>query len=116
MNPTWLPDAIKVARRIRSRTRNLPGAKHQVYVVLIYDPDKKIDGVYVGLTGRTPEERFAQHRAGYKASGKVRRYGIELLPQLYSHLNYCLYEEGKKLEASLYADLKKVVPWAEGGH
>jgi hypothetical protein len=34
---------------------------------------------YVGMTGRTPEVRFSQHREGYKANRFVAEYGVRLL-------------------------------------
>jgi hypothetical protein len=34
------------------------------------------------LDGLTPEERFANHKAGTKAAWVVMRYGLRLLPQL----------------------------------
>ena len=35
--------------------------------------------VYVGQTAHTPEERFAQHKAGGRlAAGKPHRYGVKL--------------------------------------
>jgi hypothetical protein len=35
------------------------------------------------MTGLTPEERFANHKAGTKAAAVVKRYGLRLLPELY---------------------------------
>ena len=35
--------------------------------------------VYVGQTARSAEERFEQHKAGYKASRWVRDFGLHLL-------------------------------------
>lgn len=40
--------------------------------------------VYVGSTAHTPEERFRQHLAGYKANKYAKRYGVRLKPRLYS--------------------------------
>ena len=40
----------------------------------------------------TPEERFANHKAGTKAAWVVKRYGLRLLPELYAHLNPMPYE------------------------
>lgn len=34
--------------------------------------------VYVGSTGRSVEERFQQHKRGYKANSLARRYGKRL--------------------------------------
>lgn len=40
--------------------------------------------VYVGETGRTPEERFAAHKAGQRAAVIVNRFGVRLRPDLAS--------------------------------
>src|SRR6266704_1018902 len=89
-------------QRLREHSpKTTTGDHHNVYVVLLdpaaarirkvllanpaRDPDKPI--VYVGLTGLTPEERFANHKQGIKSSSLVRRFGIRLLPKLYEHLN-----------------------------
>lgn len=39
--------------------------------------------VYVGQTCHTPEERFRQHKAGYKSSRWARKYGVRLRPGLW---------------------------------
>jgi hypothetical protein len=39
-------------------------------------PDKPC--VYVGSTGIDPERRYEQHKAGIKAAGLVRRFGLGL--------------------------------------
>ena len=39
------------------------------------------------MTVLTPEERFANHKAGTKAAWVVKRYGLRLLPELYDQLN-----------------------------
>ena len=54
--------------------------------------DPKKPCVYVGMTGLTPEERFANHKAGTKAAWVVKRYGLRLLPELYEHLNPMPFE------------------------
>ena len=38
--------------------------------------------VYVGETCHTAQERFAQHKAGYKASRWPRKYGVRVRPRL----------------------------------
>lgn len=50
--------------------------------------------LYVGMTSKTPAERFEQHRSGYvnkkgfKISANiVHKYGMYLRPSLYEHLN-----------------------------
>ena len=79
------------------RFKQQPEHHHYVYVVLL-DPavgrvrkvraantkrDRKKSCVYVGMTGLSPEERFANHKAGTKAAWVVKRYGLRLLPELY---------------------------------
>jgi len=65
---------------------------HHVYVVLLAPAvgkirkvraenpkrDRKKPCVYVGMTGLTPEVRFANHKAGIKASSVATRYGVRL--------------------------------------
>ena len=63
-------------------------------------------GLYVGLTGLTPEERFLNHKAGHKASKWVRRFGIGLLPALYRHLNPLGYESATSAEVALAQALR----------
>ena len=50
--------------------------------------------LYVGMTSKTPAERFKQHKTGYvnkkghKLSASiVHKYGAYLRPSLYNHLN-----------------------------
>ena len=73
---------------------------HSVYVVLLELAPNDY-GLYVGLTGLTPEERFLNHKAGRKASRWVRRYGIGLLPALYRHLNPLDWELATTAEVTL---------------
>jgi hypothetical protein len=47
-------------------------------------PDKP--SVYVGMTGRTAEQRFEQHKNGYKANRFARQFGIRLRKRLYPPL------------------------------
>jgi hypothetical protein len=103
---------------------------HNVYVVLldpaaarnrkvlranpVRDPQKPV--VYVGLTGLTPEERFANHKSGIKSSSLVRRFGIRLLPELYKHLNPMPYEAAAQMEKDLTEDLRRAGYTVVGGH
>ena len=50
--------------------------------------------LYVGMTSKTPAERFKQHRTGYVnkkghklAANLVQKYGMYLRPSLYEHIN-----------------------------
>jgi hypothetical protein len=68
------------------------------------------------MTGLTPEQRFANHKAGIKAARIVRRYGVRLVPTLYEHLNPMPYEMAVRLEAELAASLRKRGFQVFGGH
>ncbi len=63
--------------------------------------------VYVGMTGIGPEERFEQHRSGYKASRYVKRYGVRLMPKLYRKYNPMEYEEAVERERRLADRLRR---------
>jgi hypothetical protein len=62
---------------------------------------------YVGMTGLTPEERFRNHKRGYKGNRFVREFGIRLLPELYEKLNPMAYAEAAKKEEDLARALRK---------
>ena len=112
------------------RAKRQPEQHHNVYVVLL-DPaagrlravraanprrDPKKPCVYVGMTGLTPEERLANHKAGTKAASVVKRYGIRLLPELYAHLNPMPFEAAAQMEQDLAEDLCRVGCTVTGGH
>lgn len=117
-------------RTLRKFTSAEPRDHHNVYVVLLdkavgkirkvkllnpnHDPKKP--SVYVGLTGLTPEERFANHQQGIKSSSLVKRFGIRLLPELYEHLNPMPYEAAAQMEKDLTEDLRRVGYTVVGGH
>jgi predicted GIY-YIG superfamily endonuclease len=62
--------------------------------------------VYVGSTGLSPEKRFAQHKRGYKANRYVRRYGLQLLPDLYEPYNPMPYRDAVEEEEFLAEELR----------
>jgi hypothetical protein len=118
-------------QRIRAKSpQAVSGAHHNVYVVLldpaaarirkilranpVRDPQKPV--VYVGLTGLTPEERFANHKQGIKSSSLVRRFGIRLVPELFEHLNPMPYEAAAQMEKDLTEDLRRAGYTVVGGH
>ncbi len=90
---------------------------HRVYVVFLRNPkgDGKA-GYYVGMTGLTPEARFANHKAGIKAAGIVRRCGVRLVPVLYEHLNPMPYADAVRMEVELAESLRKRGFSVFGGH
>ena len=77
------------------------------------DPAKPC--VYVGLTGLSPHERFANHKKGIKAASFVTRFGVRLLPELYEHLNPMPYDAAAQMEKDLAEDLRQVGYTVLGG-
>ena len=116
--PDWMDKALRAARSFKATTHRARGAKHSVYVLLLHDPRRPDPwGLYVGQTSCDPEQRFDQHKAGYKASSAARRFGIRLLPDLTAHLNPLRQWESLDLEAALAEAFQAAgVPWVEGGH
>ena len=105
--------------------------KYQVYVVelskKVFTENKKFrianpqfNGVlqclYVGMTSKTPAERFAQHKTGFinkkghKLSANiVEKYGTYLRPSLYEHVNEktMTKQEALAMEIKLALDLRR---------
>ena len=72
--------------------------------------------VYVGMTGLSPDERFANHKQGIKSSALAERFGIRLLPELYAHLNPMPFEAAVQMEKDLTEDLRRAGYTVVGGH
>jgi hypothetical protein len=75
-----------------------------------------LECLYVGMTSRTPAERFEQHKTGYvnKKGHKlsawiVQRYGIYLRPSLYDHINLkpMTKQQALLMEKKLALDLRR---------
>ena len=116
--PVWMERAAAAAGALTATTVRERGATHSVYVVLLHNIGRCDPfGLYVGQTGRDPDLRFDQHKAGYKASGAVKRFGVRLLPELVAHLNPMRAWEALELEAALAEAFRQAnVSWVEGGH
>jgi predicted GIY-YIG superfamily endonuclease len=101
----------KVQSNLRSRSH------HSVYVVYLRNPhgDGRA-GYYVGMTGLTPEARFANHKSGLKAARVVKKYGERLVPKLYAHLNPMPYAKAQEMEVLLADSLRKRGYVVFGGH
>ena len=78
--------------------------------------DPKKPCVYVGMTGLTPEERFANHKAGIKSAWITKRYGLRLLPELYTHLNPMPFDAAVQMEMDLAEDVRRAGYTVTGGH
>jgi hypothetical protein len=72
--------------------------------------------LYVGMTSKTPAERFKQHKTayvskkGYKLSAFIaEKYGAYLRPSLYDHLNLkpMTRQEALLMEEKLALDLRR---------
>jgi len=63
--------------------------------------------VYVGMTSRTPEERFEQHKSGYRSSRIVKQFGIRLKPRQYQSLNPMSRDEATEMEFEKARRLRK---------
>ena len=70
-----------------------------------YDPRKPC--VYVGMTGLTPAQRYAKHKAGIKANRFAQLYGLRLLPELYEYLNPMTYVGAQEMEVELAVGLRE---------
>ncbi len=57
--------------------------------------------LYVGMTGLTPEQRFANHLAGVRSSRLVHRFALRLRPDLSEGLNPMTYAEAARMEKVL---------------
>lgn len=107
----------------------LPKANYTVYVIelakKIYSENAKfrnanpqyngiLECLYVGMTSKTPQERFAQHKKGARnkkgyniSSTIVRKYGQYLRPSLYEHLEPMSRSAALKAEKALALELRK---------
>lgn len=117
-------------RTFRKLRTEQPDHHHHVYVVQLKpaasrlrsvraanpkrDPHKPC--VYVGMTGLTPEERFANHKAGIKNASVVKQFGLRLMPELYAHLNPMPFEAAAQMERDLAEDLRRAGYTVTGGH
>ncbi len=75
-----------------------------------------LECLYVGMTSKTPQERFQQHKSGYinkkghnLSASIVFKYGSYLRPSLYNHINLkpMTREQALKAEEKLAWDLRK---------
>ena len=75
-----------------------------------------LECLYVGMTSKTPAERFKQHKTGhrnkkgYKISAYiVEQYGAYLRPSLYDHLNTksMTRQQALVMEKKLALDLRR---------
>ena len=74
-----------------------------------------LECLYVGMTSKTPKERFLQHKTGYinkkghkLSSNIVQKYGSYLRPSLYNHIGpIYTRSEALKMEEILALQLRR---------
>ncbi len=99
---------VELSKKVFTENRKFREANPQFNGVL--------ECLYVGMTSKTPQERFIQHRTGYvnkkghKLSANiVQKYGMYLRPSLYDHLNLktMTRAEALAMEEKLAWDLRR---------
>ena len=70
--------------------------------------------LYVGMTSKTPKERFSQHKTGFRnkkgyklSSNIVAKYGNYLRPSVYEHIPPLTRPEALKMEKKLSMELRR---------
>lgn len=104
---------IELSKRVFTENRRFREANPQFNGVL--------ECLYVGMTSKTPKERFRQHKTGYinkkghqLSASTVLKYGSYLRPSLYNHIDPILSRaEALKMEERLALELrrKKYAVW-----
>lgn len=98
---------IELSKRVFTENTKFRAANPQFNGVL--------ECLYVGMTSKTPKERFMQHKTdyrnkkGYKLSANiVQKYGSYLRPSLYNHIDpISNREEALKMEETLALELRR---------
>ncbi len=97
---------IELAKRVFTENTKFRAANPQFNGVL--------ECLYVGMTSKTPKERFQQHKTGYRnkkghklSSNIVQKYGQYLRPSLYNHLNAMSKSEALEMEEKLALKLRR---------
>ena len=108
----------------------MPKTQYRIYVIELHKKvftentrfrvaNPQFNGVleclYVGMTSKTPKERFEQHKSGYRnkkghnlSSSIVKKYGSYLRPSLYNHIDPIdTKAEALKMEETLSMELRK---------
>jgi predicted GIY-YIG superfamily endonuclease len=107
----------------------MPKSRYSVYVIelskRVFSENKKfreanpqfngvLECLYVGMTSKTPQERFKQHKSGHRnkkgykiSSNIVEKYGLYLRPSLSEHLDLMMRDQALKMEAQLALELRR---------
>jgi len=99
---------VELSKKVFTENRKFREANPQFNGVL--------ECLYVGMTSKTPQERFIQHRTGYEnkkghklSANIVQKYGRYLRPSLYDHINLksMTRAEALAMEEKLAWDLRR---------
>lgn len=98
---------VELSKRVFTENRKFREANPQFNGVL--------ECLYVGMTSKTPKERFIQHKTGYRnkkghklSSNIVEKYGSYLRPSLYNHIApLTTRAEALKMEETLALELRR---------
>ena len=98
---------IELSKRVFSENSRFRAANPQFNGVL--------QCLYVGMTSKTPKERFLQHKTGYinkkgykLSSNIVQKYGMYLRPSLYNNIDLLpTRSEALKMEEKLALELRR---------
>jgi hypothetical protein len=103
---TYSVYVIELSKKVFSENKKFREANPQFNGVL--------ECLYVGMTSKTPKERFEQHKTGYRnkkgqklSSNIVHKYGLYLRPSLYNHIEPMTKTEALKKEEYLSLELRR---------
>lgn len=98
---------IELSKKIFTESRKFREANPQFNGVL--------ECLYVGMTSKTPKERFQQHKTGYRnkkghklSSNIVEKYGLYLRGSLFQHIDPTTSRiEALEIEENLTLELRR---------
>ncbi len=98
---------IELSKRVFTENAKFRAANPQFNGVL--------ECLYVGMTSKTPKQRFEQHKTGFRnkkgyklSSNIVQKYGTYLRPSLYNHIDPLTNRaEALKMEKILTMELRR---------
>jgi predicted GIY-YIG superfamily endonuclease len=98
---------VELSKRVFTENSKFRAANPQFNGVL--------ECLYVGMTSKTPKERFLEHKTGHRgkkgykiSSNIVEKYGSYLRPSLYNHIEpIATRAEALKAEAQLALNLRR---------
>ena len=104
--PIYSVYIIELSRKVYTESAKFRAANPQFNGVL--------ECLYVGMTSKSPKERFLQHKTGFRnkkghklSSNIVEKYGSYLRPSLYNHLDLMTREDALKMEEQLALELRR---------